>query len=122
NWNDLIATLKSKNMAVHEVAKHGLVPFHLESVSESWDWYVNLLASPKSRPGELLADTVRSQPLGSMRPSNSSTIPSASKTPCQKRLGNFATICQRFLKQFIPQSLSAAEKPVRSNIGHGSNG
>lgn len=47
NWNDLIATLKSKNMAVHEVAKHGLVPFHLESVSESWDWYVNLFASPK---------------------------------------------------------------------------
>ena len=47
NWIDLIATLKSKNMAVHEVAKHGLVPFHLESVSESWDWYVNLFASPK---------------------------------------------------------------------------
>ena len=47
NWNDLIATLKSKNMAVHEVAKHGLVPFHLKSVSESWDWYVNLFASPK---------------------------------------------------------------------------
>ena len=34
-------------MAVHEVAKHGLVPFDLESVSESWDWYVNLFASPK---------------------------------------------------------------------------
>jgi FkbM family methyltransferase len=47
NWIDLIATLKSKNMAVHEVAKHGLVPFHLETVSESWDWYVNLFASPK---------------------------------------------------------------------------
>ena len=47
NWIDLIATLKSKNMVVHEVAKHGLVPFHLESVSESWDWYVNLFASPK---------------------------------------------------------------------------
>src|SRR6478736_4506829 len=47
NWNDLIATLKSKNMAVYEVAKQGLVPFHLESVSESWDWYVNLFASPK---------------------------------------------------------------------------
>ena len=47
NWIDLIATLKSKNMAVHEVAKHGLVPFHLKSVSESWDWYVNLFASPK---------------------------------------------------------------------------
>jgi hypothetical protein len=26
------------------------------------------------------------------------------------------------LKQFIPQSLSAAEKPVGSNIGRGSNG
>ena len=47
NWIDLIATLKSKNMAVHEVAKHGLVPFHLKSVSENWDWYVNLFASPK---------------------------------------------------------------------------
>ncbi len=47
NWIDLIATLKSKNMAVHEVAKHGLVPFHLESVSESCDWYVNFFASPK---------------------------------------------------------------------------
>jgi hypothetical protein len=47
NWIDLIATLKSKNMAVHEVAKHGLVPFHLETVSESSDWYVNLFASPK---------------------------------------------------------------------------
>ncbi len=40
NWTDLIATLKSKNMAVHAIAKNGLVPFHLESVSESWDWYV----------------------------------------------------------------------------------
>ena len=47
NWIDLIATLKSKNMAVHAIAKNGLVPFHLESVSESWDWYVNLFVSPK---------------------------------------------------------------------------
>jgi hypothetical protein len=47
SWIELIATLKSKNMAVHQVEKHGLVYFHSESVSERWDWYVNLFASPK---------------------------------------------------------------------------
>ena len=47
NWTDLIATLESKNMGVHQVTKHGLTPFRSESVSESPDWYVNLFASPK---------------------------------------------------------------------------
>jgi FkbM family methyltransferase len=47
SWIELIATLRSKNMAVHQVEKHGLVYFHSESVSERWDWYVNLFASPK---------------------------------------------------------------------------
>jgi FkbM family methyltransferase len=47
NWIDLIATLKSKNMTVHQITKHGLVGFHSEPVSENCDWYVNLFASPK---------------------------------------------------------------------------
>src|SRR6266545_1107144 len=35
NWIELIDNLKSKNMAVHQVTKHGLVTFRPESVSES---------------------------------------------------------------------------------------
>src|SRR5438876_4371085 len=44
NWIELIDNLKSKNMAVHQVTKHGLVTFRPESVSESPDWYVNVFA------------------------------------------------------------------------------
>jgi FkbM family methyltransferase len=47
SWSELIDTLKSKNMAVRQVIKHGLAPFRPESVSESSDWYVNLFASSK---------------------------------------------------------------------------
>ena len=47
NWIELIDNLKSKNMAVHQVTKHGLVTFRPESVSESPDWYVNVFASSK---------------------------------------------------------------------------
>jgi hypothetical protein len=47
NWIELIDTLKSKDMAVYQVTKHGLVPFRSQSVSESPEWYVNLLASPR---------------------------------------------------------------------------
>ena len=45
NWTELVATLQSKNMAVYQVTKHGLVPFRFDSLSESPDWYVNLFAS-----------------------------------------------------------------------------
>jgi FkbM family methyltransferase len=45
NWADLIAALKNKNMAVHQITKHGLLPFRPESVSESPDGYVNVFAS-----------------------------------------------------------------------------
>jgi len=47
NWIDLIATLESKNMAVHRIMNCGLVPFRPKSVSESQDYYVNLFASQK---------------------------------------------------------------------------
>jgi FkbM family methyltransferase len=47
NWTELINTLVSKNMAVRQVAKHGLVPFRSELVSETPEWYVNLFASSK---------------------------------------------------------------------------
>jgi FkbM family methyltransferase len=47
NWIELIDTLKTKNMAVYQVTKQGLIPFRSESVSESPDWYVNLFASSK---------------------------------------------------------------------------
>jgi FkbM family methyltransferase len=47
NWTELINTLVSKNMAVRQVAKHGLVPFRSELISETPEWYVNLFASSK---------------------------------------------------------------------------
>jgi FkbM family methyltransferase len=47
NWIEVVDTLKSKNMAVHQLTKHGLAPFHSKSVSESPNWYVNLFASRK---------------------------------------------------------------------------
>ncbi|MGH7982090.1 MAG: FkbM family methyltransferase [Candidatus Udaeobacter sp.] len=47
NWIELIATLESKNMAVHRITKRGPVPLRPESVSESPDWYVNVFASSK---------------------------------------------------------------------------
>jgi FkbM family methyltransferase len=47
SWTELINTLVSKNMAVRQVAKHGLVPFRSELVSETPEWYVNLFASSK---------------------------------------------------------------------------
>ena len=47
NWIEVVDTLKSKNMAVHQVTEHGLAPFHTKSVSESPNWYVNLFASRK---------------------------------------------------------------------------
>jgi len=46
-WIEFIETLKSKDTAVHQVTKQGLVPFRSEIVSESPDWYVNLFASRK---------------------------------------------------------------------------
>jgi FkbM family methyltransferase len=45
NWVELIATLESKNMAVCQVTKNGLVPFRADSASENPAWYVNLFAS-----------------------------------------------------------------------------
>jgi FkbM family methyltransferase len=47
NWMDLLATLESKNMVVHQVTKHGLVPFCSEPVRESPDWYVNVFGSSR---------------------------------------------------------------------------
>ena len=44
-WQDLIDHLRSKNMVVQQVTRHGLALFRSESVSESADWYVNLFAS-----------------------------------------------------------------------------
>src|SRR6266480_3084921 len=46
-WIELVHTLKSKRLAVHQVTTHGLVTFRPESVSESPDWYVNVFASSK---------------------------------------------------------------------------
>jgi FkbM family methyltransferase len=46
NWSDLIAMLERNHMAVHHVTAHSLVPFRSERVSESPDWYMNLLALP----------------------------------------------------------------------------
>jgi FkbM family methyltransferase len=47
SWRELIDALQSKNMAVYQVTKHGLVPFRSESASESPEWYVNLFAMSK---------------------------------------------------------------------------
>jgi FkbM family methyltransferase len=47
HWIDLIASLKSKNMTVHQITTQGLVPFSSESVSERPEWYLNLFASRK---------------------------------------------------------------------------
>jgi len=46
-WIELIHTLKSKDMAVHQVTTRGLVPFCSESVRETPEWYTNLFASRK---------------------------------------------------------------------------
>lgn len=45
NWKDLLATLERKNMVVHQITKHGLVPFRSGLANESPGWYVNLFAS-----------------------------------------------------------------------------
>jgi hypothetical protein len=47
DWVELLATLESKNMAVHQVTKHGLLPFRSGSASESPERYVNLFAAPR---------------------------------------------------------------------------
>jgi FkbM family methyltransferase len=47
NWLQLIETLQSKNMAICQVTKLGLIPFRSDSVSESPEWYVNLFALSK---------------------------------------------------------------------------
>ena len=46
NSVDLIAALEQKGMVIRQVSSDGLIPFHPDSISESADWYVNLLASP----------------------------------------------------------------------------
>ena len=46
-WIELVHTLKSKRLAVHQVTTHGLVPFCSESVRETSEWYMNLVASRK---------------------------------------------------------------------------
>ena len=46
-WIELIHTLKSKRLAVHQVTTHGLVSFCSESVRETPEWYTNLFASRK---------------------------------------------------------------------------
>jgi FkbM family methyltransferase len=46
-WIELIDILKSKDMAVHQITKDGLVPFRSESVKEAPHWYINLFASSK---------------------------------------------------------------------------
>jgi FkbM family methyltransferase len=46
-WIELVDTLKSKRLAVHQVTTHGLVPFCSESVRETPEWYMNLVASRK---------------------------------------------------------------------------
>jgi FkbM family methyltransferase len=46
NSVDLIAALEQKGMVIRQVSSDGLIPFHSDSISESADWYVNLLASP----------------------------------------------------------------------------
>ena len=47
SWLELIDTLRSRNMAICQVTKRGLIPFPSESVSESPEWYVNLFALSK---------------------------------------------------------------------------
>ena len=47
NWVELLDTLQNKNMLVSEITDRGLVPFHADSVRETPEWYVNLLASRK---------------------------------------------------------------------------
>ena len=47
-WTDLIASLKTKGLAIRQLSNNGLVPFHADSVREHPDWYVNLFASRHS--------------------------------------------------------------------------
>ena len=47
SWIELIDILKSKDMAVHQITKDGLVPFRSESVKEAPHWYFNVFASSK---------------------------------------------------------------------------
>ena len=44
-WDELVHTLKSKRLVVHQVTMYGLVPFCSESVRETPEWYTNLVAS-----------------------------------------------------------------------------
>src|SRR5437773_9363594 len=47
NWPELVQALKNKRRSLFEVTNHGLAPFRSESVTEDWNWYVYLFASPQ---------------------------------------------------------------------------
>jgi len=47
NWPELVQALKNKRRSLFEVTNHGLAPFRSESVTEDWNWYVNLFAAPQ---------------------------------------------------------------------------
>lgn len=46
-WLELIDTLRVKNMSISQITNYGPVPFHVDSVRVSPDWYANLFASAK---------------------------------------------------------------------------
>jgi len=50
NWVELIDVLQSKDMAIWQVTKDGLLRFRSDSVVESPEWYINLFASAKQHP------------------------------------------------------------------------
>jgi hypothetical protein len=47
DWLELIGTLQTKNMSICQITNHGLLPFRSDSVKQSPDWYVNLVAASK---------------------------------------------------------------------------